>query len=182
MIVRVLRVVYCSVLVALFLFSICFGFVQVDGTSMESTLHDNTVLMTIKSANYTHGDIVCCKLGKSQVCKRLIGMEGDHIKVSDGVLYRNDKKVAEIGTSDLSIELKTGEVFLVGDNYKDSYDSRAYGAVAYNDIQCKVLADIGENGIIYKNIVLFIIVILEMSLICVTDKLSNKNKGVGDNT
>lgn len=62
------------------------------------------------------------------VCKRVLGLEGDHI----AVLPPNGRGLVE------HVNVPKGHVWLQGDNASNSTDSRHYGAVPYALLQGKV--------------------------------------------
>lgn len=76
--------------------------------------------------------------------KRLVGLPGEHIAYRNGKLYINNKQVADpysAKTDDFELEEEFGwdvipenTYFFVGDNRKDSTDSRQFGSVSKEDI------------------------------------------------
>lgn len=85
--------------------------------------------------------------------KRVIGLPGERVKVEDGkvTIYNNqnpngftldESKYLSANlftTGNLNIKLEQDQYFVLGDNRKASYDSRAWGAVPKSDIIGKVL-------------------------------------------
>ncbi|ORY05213.1 LexA/Signal peptidase [Basidiobolus meristosporus CBS 931.73] len=67
------------------------------------------------------------------VCKRILGMPGDHICVDPSQYPRQ------------FITVPPGHVWLQGDNMSNSTDSRAYGPVPYGLIKGKVFARVWPN-------------------------------------
>jgi len=126
--------------------------------SMEPTLmvDDKVIInkMAYKVGPINRGDIVAfhstTEEGKDLV-KRAIAVEGDRIMLtSDGEIYVNDEKIAEDYLPDdgsmsyLNQEeiIGEGQVFVMGDNRDNSYDSRYFGTIPEEDI-------FGEFLIIY---------------------------------
>lgn len=85
--------------------------------------------------------------------KRLIAVEGDIVEIKDKRLYLNGKEQTEqyIINSDNNIRkderdncgpitVPSGNLFVMGDNRDQSYDSRFYGVVPKNTIKAKVMS------------------------------------------
>ena len=79
----------------------------------------------------SHGDVVIIKEDDFLIVKRVIGIPGDIIAISEGVLYVNNKPVSEnyvLGTSnDMEpVTVEKDKIFIMGDNRTpgESLDSR----------------------------------------------------------
>lgn len=120
-----------SLTILLILFSFCFGISTVKGSSMEPTLHEGDRYFVVKSPlvkEYEKGDIVFFHLpgSKKMIVKRIVAIPGDRVVL-------NSKK---------SIILKEDEVFLMGDNRGDSFDSRDFGPVKEKELKGKFIKKI----------------------------------------
>ncbi len=78
-------------------------------------------------------------IGKVTYIKRVIGLPGDHIVISqDGNVYRNDERLVEDylndDTTNISgvysdVVVPEGTIFVMGDNRLQSKDSRVFGCI-----------------------------------------------------
>lgn len=113
---------------------------KVVGDSMEPALHDGQVLRFPKETSpVLQGEIVVVDMPLSwqyaggtsgTVVKRVAATEGDSVSVVAGALYVNGVQKTRVNPScktsaDYSYVLKSGEVFVMGDNQGHSFDSLA---------------------------------------------------------
>jgi signal peptidase I len=134
----------------------------VDGRSMEYTLHDGEKMLMMKLNDIERFDVVVFPAPggpitsdepQSLYIKRVIGIPGDTIAYQDDQLilngvqmnepYLDDMRADVLGnfTSDFQLEEITGsatvpegQVFVMGDNRRNSLDGRAFGFIDAEDI------------------------------------------------
>lgn len=87
------------------------------------------------------------EISKISYIKRVIGIEGDQIKIADGKVYLNGEELQEdyiaegaVTLSDryTDITVPEGYVFVMGDNREHSTDSRSFGCIPVEKIESKV--------------------------------------------
>lgn len=122
---------------ALVLYYMDFKSVIVDGHSMEPTLHPGERVITSKGflfiGGIRHNNIVVFKdpTGGGFVIKRVFRLAGETVPV--------DKWPADHKLEDGPYTVPDGTVFVLGDNAKQSEDSRRFGPVQVDRIIGKVV-------------------------------------------
>lgn len=125
--------------------------VQVSGDSMEPSLSDGEILLTIKSKKVERGDLCCISWQNKLLLKRIIGLPGDTIDMDDeGNVYINGDfldepylSVKSIGVSEIEFPFEVPEerYFILGDKRDLSVDSRSasIGCIEHEQIVGQVL-------------------------------------------
>ena len=143
--------------------------IVVDGESMKPTLDDGD-RMIVNKIGYEVGEpnrydiVVFHAPEKKDYIKRVIGLPGDHVAYKNDQLYINgepqdepylESRKEELNegegtlTEDFTLEERTGKtiipegyVFVMGDNRRNSKDSRIIGLISIEEI-------IGDTGLIF---------------------------------
>lgn len=124
---------------------------QIYGSSMQPTLSEGEIVISMKGTNFETGDLVAFYLGNKLLIKRCIAGPGDWVNITaEGDIYVNgelliEPYVDEKSFGDCNIELPyqvpDNKWFLVGDHRATSTDSRhtAVGCVAEEQIVGKIV-------------------------------------------
>lgn len=116
--------------------------IEMSGNSMSESINNKEVVLINKlSYHFTspkqYDIIVFCKSGgdkEDYQIKRIIGVPGDKIRISDGFIYVNNEKIdynegknliVSAGLAGQELTLSENEYFVMGDNWNYSEDSRS---------------------------------------------------------
>lgn len=142
-----IRSILTAVVIAFLIKTFIFNTTYVLGNSMSPTLHEKDRLVAIKVPLYfsgpNRGDVVVLEApddASKDYIKRVIGIEGDRVEISNGKVYLNGEElyedyIEESAYTHIYLEsswiVGEGEVFLLGDNRLEgaSKDSRYFGCV-----------------------------------------------------
>lgn len=136
-------------IMSIFVFS-----VKVDGDSMNPTFTHGNFLFSSRDylvGEYDRGDVVVFEspmLGRALI-KRVIGIPGDTVKIENGEVFVNGKKIDEPYINNppletLEVVVSEGHYFLMGDNRQNSLDSRfeLVGLVDRTQMMGKVVLEV----------------------------------------
>ncbi len=142
----IILAIIIAVIIRLFLFEVFL----VEGNSMYSTLHHQERVIVNKAIYYftepDMGDVIVFNHApRRDFIKRVVGLEGDVVKIKDGRLFVNGEEVEEPYIENYSspnfgpVTVKEEHFFVLGDNRSNSMDSRdpAVGLVSENMIKGK---------------------------------------------
>ena len=144
-------VIYAGCILFVLLSYFCFRGAKIHGTSMEPTLHKKDILLVERvspKSHYDRYDIIIFRTGNMfsrKFIKRIIGLPGETVRISDGKIYINGSALDESygqGTNcpadmeEKTLTLGRNEYFVLGDNRENSLDSRydAIGPVSADKI------------------------------------------------
>ena len=125
--------------------------IRVDGFSMEPTLQNGEFVIVNKLAyklgSPSIGDVIVFHYPKDptqEYIKRVIGLQGDQIKVTSGQVYVNGKSldepyIASPPRYNGEWEVPASGLFVLGDNRNNSSDSHNWGVVPMENIIGKAL-------------------------------------------
>jgi len=150
-----------AIATTMFVTTFVFNTAVVQGDSMNPTLEDSDRLIVkkyetfLKTEEYKRGDLIIFESPLEDddrvFIKRVIGLPGETINITDGELYVNEMKIQEpyiaenIYTQPLlygrDYLVSENELFVMGDNrYPDkSNDSRSFGSISFDHIEGKIV-------------------------------------------
>nr|WP_219914558.1 signal peptidase I [Thalassobacillus sp. CUG 92003] len=165
-----MKALFIAILLAVVVRILLFAPVVVEGPSMLPTLHNGDHLI-VNKVNYMIGEpdrfdiVVFHATADKDYIKRVIGLPGEHVSVSNDQLFIDGEPVDEpfleerknglsngnVLTRDFTLEglpgttedtIPEGYVLVLGDNRNNSTDSRMLGLIPYEQI-------VGEAQFVY---------------------------------
>ncbi len=124
---------------------------QIYGSSMNPTLYDGDIMISVKGSNYEIGDVVAFYYNNKILVKRVIANSGEWVDIDNtGQVFVNGKPINEPYVSDLSFgecdiklpyQVPDTRIFVMGDHRNVSVDSRSksVGCVADEQIVGKLV-------------------------------------------
>jgi len=131
----------------------------ISGPSMESTLFENDRVLVNKLSyrlhDIRHGDVIVfdrvtsngATVAHDDLIKRVIGLSGDKVEIKSCVVsvngtvlnepYLDKGNLSQIILEDrcrqpnmAAVTVTTGQIFVMGDNRPESFDSRSFGTIS----------------------------------------------------
>ena len=142
-----LVVAACAVLVAVLFLPV----LKIYGRSMEPTLSEGDIVISVKGADFEPGDLVSFYVGNKLLVKRFIAGPGQWVDIdNDGNVYVDQKLLHEpyiekkdIGDCNIKLPYQVPEnrIFVLGDHRATSIDSRniAVGSVTDEQVVGKIM-------------------------------------------
>ena len=120
--------------VAVLISTLILPVLQIEGTSMEPTLHNGDIVLLMKTTKFDRGDLCGFTWNNKLLIKRVIALPGDWVEIdTDGTVYLNGEKLEEpyvnnkaLGECDLEFpfQVPQEQYFVIGDMRESSIDSR----------------------------------------------------------
>ena len=166
---KILAIILIIFMVLFFRSRVCER-VIINGSSMEPNLQDGDICWSDKNYKIIERyDVVVAKVNNELIIKRVIGLPGDTIRISDGTVYINNEEIepeydfetypdgtknyiktetedgyvltvdGEVVDGEATYKCDDNQYFLMGDNRQHSADCRLIGPVEQKDITGKII-------------------------------------------
>lgn len=146
---------FLSALLILGTYMMLFRTAEVNGSSMEPTYHGRDLLFMLRTESVNPGSIVAIynEQLNELLCKRVIGVAGDHVVIDSKGLRINGERVVEdyvsykdwfMSSRTVDVVVPEDEIFVMGDNRIVSNDSRGLGCMPCSDIAGVVIVNVTQ--------------------------------------
>ena len=137
--------------IALIVATLLMPVLQISGSSMIPTFHEGEIVVSLKNANLSNGDIIAFYHGNKILIKRIIAKSSEWVNIDkDGNVYVNNTLIDEnyilekkLGDTDIEFPFQVPEetYFVLGDDRISSVDSRSseIGTIKSEDIVGKII-------------------------------------------
>ncbi|WAW14131.1 signal peptidase I [Peptostreptococcus equinus] len=150
-IIKLLIKIFIVVFLVVGMFTFIFGLYRVNDIDMEpAVIPGDLALFYRLDKNCIPTDVVVIEYKGAKTCSRVVAVEGDYVDINEKGLYINGNKVYEPKIYSETLAVKKGikyplrvgenEIFILGDNRKNSVDSRLYGPVEKSTIYGKLIS------------------------------------------
>ena len=145
------------ILIFVLLFTFLFGATRLNDISMEPNVKSGDLVVYYRlDKNYVATNCVAYKYQGKTYVMRVVATAGDTVDMTadgmtiNGALQSEPDPSQETlpyeGGVEFPVKLKTGQVFLMGDNRENSVDSRVFGAVQSRDTLGEVMTIIRRRN------------------------------------
>ena len=116
---------------------------KIYGSSMDPTLENGQIVVSIKTKRLKSGDVVAFWQGNKLLVKRVIAGPGQKVSVDGKAIHESYVDSESLGNTDIDFphQVEESRWFCMGDNRESSIDSRsaAIGDISKEQIEGKVL-------------------------------------------
>lgn len=124
---------------------------QIYGSSMTPTLYDGEIIFSVKTSDFTQGDIIAFYYNNKILVKRVIAGAGQWVDIDEkGNVYIDGEAIVEpyleekaLGDTNIELpyQVPDAKFFVIGDHRSTSVDSRntAVGCVSQEQVVGKIV-------------------------------------------
>lgn len=122
-----------------------FIIIKIDGVSMLPHYKNDSLHLVIKTNNFTNLDDVLINKNGSLIIKKLVGLSGDHIFLSNNKILLNNQDITNYFitdnfiTDEINIIVPNNSYFVLGTNLSKSNDSLNFGFLTRESMIGKLL-------------------------------------------
>lgn len=122
-----------------------FIIIKIDGVSMLPHYKNDSLHLVIKTNNFTNLDDVLINKNGSLIVKKLVGLSGDHIFLSNNKILLNNQDITNYFitdnfiTDEINIIVPNNSYFVLGTNLSKSNDSLNFGFLTKESMIGKLL-------------------------------------------
>ena len=135
-------------------FTFVFGVLRYSENAMLPAVKDGDLVFYYRlEKEYTASDLVVLRYQGHEQVRRVVATAGDVVDITEeglminGALQQEQEQTQRYDTGvEFPMELKEGQIFVLGDSRENASDSRVYGAVDVHDTLGKVMTIVRRRG------------------------------------
>ena len=137
-------------------FTFVFGVLRYSENAMLPAVKDGDLVFYYRlEKEYTASDLVVLRYQGHEQVRRVVATAGDVVDITEGLMIngalQQEQEIYEQTQRydtgvEFPMELKEGQIFVLGDSRENASDSRVYGAVDVHDTLGKVMTIVRRRG------------------------------------
>ncbi|MCX6361844.1 MAG: signal peptidase I [Armatimonadetes bacterium] len=124
----------------------------VDGQSMAPGLSNGQVVIVdtaVRGAELRRGDVIVFTQGNESLVKRVAALPGDTLSPGEAAAFSEVRDLFErppAGSAPSCLTVPAGRLVALGDNRRESDDSRAFGPVPLEAVVGRLVRQVAQDG------------------------------------
>jgi signal peptidase I len=145
-------VVVAALTLAVVLLAARFRVTVVDGQSMAPGLMNGQVVLVdtaVRGRDLRRGDVIVFTQGNESLVKRVVALPGDTLEPVDAAAFARVRDLFErppVGSAPSCLTVPAGRLVALGDNRRESDDSRAFGPVPVDAVVGRLVCKVPQGG------------------------------------